>query len=139
MEKAVLDIRRYAMTPMISGWKPDIPDFRDYAFSIPKKYKKKRLPRVVDLRKRMPPVYDQGNLGSCTAQAIAGAIQYMHRKQTKRKFRPSPLFIYYNERVLEGTINQDAGAMIRTGIKTVHKQGTETAQACSWAVYICDE
>jgi len=38
-------------------------------------------------------------------------------------FVPSRLFIYYNERVIEGTEDQDAGAMIRDGIKSIAKQG----------------
>ena len=38
-------------------------------------------------------------------------------------FIPSRLFIYYNERVIEGTVNTDSGAMLRDGIKTVAKQG----------------
>ena len=38
-------------------------------------------------------------------------------------FVPSRLFIYYNERVIEGTVDEDAGAMIRDGIKSVAKQG----------------
>jgi C1A family cysteine protease len=38
-------------------------------------------------------------------------------------FVPSRLFIYYNERVIEGTVDEDAGAMIRDGMKSVAKQG----------------
>ena len=38
-------------------------------------------------------------------------------------FVPSRLFIYYNERVIEGTVDEDSGAMIRDGIKSVAKQG----------------
>jgi C1A family cysteine protease len=41
----------------------------------------------------------------------------------KQSFVPSRLFIYYNERVLEGSIKQDACAMIRNGIKTVARLG----------------
>lgn len=44
-------------------------------------------------------------------------------KQKLRPFVPSRLFIYYNERVMENTVNEDAGAMIRDGIKSVAKQG----------------
>jgi C1A family cysteine protease len=71
-------------------------------------------------------VYDQGNLGSCTANAIAGALEFDMMKQHEQAFTPSRLFIYYNERAKEGTVASDAGAAIRDGIKSVHKQG-----ACS--------
>jgi C1A family cysteine protease len=76
------------------------------------------------LRSKCPPVYDQGQLGSCTANAIAGAIQFDRRKQKlKPDFVPSRLFIYYNERVIEHSVQSDNGAQIRDGIKSVAKQG----------------
>jgi C1A family cysteine protease len=83
------------------------------------------LPPAVDLRPQCPKeVYDQGQLGSCTGNAIAGAIEFDEIKQKAADiFTPSRLFIYYNERVIEGTVNSDSGAQIRDGIKTVAKQG----------------
>jgi C1A family cysteine protease len=81
------------------------------------------LPPSVDLRPECPPVYDQGQLGSCTANGIAGAIEFDQRKQGNREFMPSRLFIYYNERAIEGTVGQDAGAQIRDGIKSVGTLG----------------
>jgi C1A family cysteine protease len=81
------------------------------------------LPASVDLRKSCPPVYNQGMLGSCTANAIGGAIEFDRLKQRLTDFVPSRLFIYYNERVIEGTVSSDSGAMIRDGIKSVAKQG----------------
>jgi C1A family cysteine protease len=71
----------------------------------------------------MPPVYDQGQLGSCTANAIGGAIDYQRRQEKQTPFVPSRLFIYYQERVIEGTVKQDAGAEIRDGMKAVHNLG----------------
>jgi C1A family cysteine protease len=68
-------------------------------------------------------VYDQGQLGSCTANAIAGAIEFDLMKQNKNDFMPSRLFIYYNERAIEGTVDSDSGAQIRDGIKSVASQG----------------
>src|SRR5205823_4563551 len=82
------------------------------------------LPARIDLRKQCPPVYDQGQLGSCTANAVGGAIEFDQMKEKLPQiFIPSRLFIYYNERVIEGTVNFDSGAMLRDGIKTVAKQG----------------
>jgi C1A family cysteine protease len=71
----------------------------------------------------MPPVYDQGQLGSCTGNAIAGAMEYERDRQGLSDFVPARLFIYYNERALEGTVSSDSGAVIRDGIKVVNKDG----------------
>jgi len=68
-------------------------------------------------------VYDQGQLGSCTANAIAAALEFDQMKEKQQVFMPSRLFIYYNERVMEGTVNEDSGAQIRDGIKSVAQQG----------------
>jgi C1A family cysteine protease len=104
------------------GWIPDLPDHRDLLFSAPRTILRK-LPRKVDLKPKCPPVFDQGEIGSCTANAIGAAIEFDQMKQRSRAFMPSRLFIYYNERVMENTVNEDSGAMIRDGIKSVAKQG----------------
>ena len=83
----------------------------------------KPLPKSADLRPGCPPVYDQGQVGSCTGNSVAGAFEFSQKKQMLADFMPSRLFIYYNERVIEHTTGQDAGAQIRDGIKTVAKQG----------------
>lgn len=104
------------------GWIPDLPDHRDHLYAAPAAVLRK-LPAQIDLRKQCPPVYDQGELGSCTANAIGGAIEFDRMKQHLSDFVPSRLFIYYNERVMEGTVDSDSGAQIRDGIKSVAKQG----------------
>jgi C1A family cysteine protease len=82
------------------------------------------LPPSVDLRSECPPVYDQGQLGSCTANGIGGAIEFEQMKQQAASiFTPSRLFIYCNERVIRGTVDSDAGAQIRDGIKAVAQLG----------------
>jgi C1A family cysteine protease len=102
------------------GWSPDVPDQRDHLYAAPVA-SLDALPASVDLRPQCPKVvYDQGQLGSCTANAIAAAIEFDQMKQSLGKiFTPSRLFIYYNERVMEGTVNSDSGAQIRDGIKSV--------------------
>lgn len=105
------------------GWNPDLPDNRDHLYAAPP-HLLLDLPTSVDLRSQCPPVYDQGQLGSCTANSIAGAIQFEQIKQNlSPTFVPSRLFIYYNERVIEGDVNTDGGAQIRDGIKSVGLQG----------------
>jgi C1A family cysteine protease len=105
------------------GWLPDLPDERDHFYAAPVAATAV-LPASADLRPQCPPVYDQGQLGSCTANAIAGAIQFDRLKQQLAQvFVPSRLFIYYNERATEHTVDSDSGAQIRDGIKSVAKLG----------------
>ncbi|KGS12211.1 C1 family peptidase [Pseudomonas tremae] len=105
------------------GWIRDLPDHRDHLYAAPVAALT-TLPRSIDLRKHCPPVYDQGQLGSCTANGIAAAIQFDRMKQKlKPAFIPSRLFIYYNERVIEHSVSSDSGAMIRDGIKAVATLG----------------
>jgi C1A family cysteine protease len=105
------------------GWLPDLPDVRDHLYAAPM-VTIGALPSSVDLRPQCPAtVYDQGRIGSCTANAIAGAFEFGLRKQGLGDFMPSRLFIYYNERAAEGTVHSDSGAMLRDGIKSVAKLG----------------
>jgi C1A family cysteine protease len=108
------------------GWRRDSLDQRDHRLSLPQRRVSAALPDTLDMQLHMPGVYDQGQLGSCTANGIAGAIEYRRRRQKLPDFVPSRLFIYWNERVIEGTPASDAGAEIRDGIKSVATQG-----ACS--------
>jgi C1A family cysteine protease len=109
------------------GWKPDLPDARDRVFDHKKVLRKLRqkLPAKVDLRSSglLAPIYDQGNLGSCTANAIGKLYEYQQRKQGLTDYIPSRLFIYYGERELEGSIRSDDGAEIRDGLKVVNHLG----------------
>ena len=105
------------------GWVPDLPDARDVMYAAPMETLA-ALPPSADLRPRCPPVYDQGQLGACTGNAIAAAVQFDRQKQQLAPdFVPSRLFIYYNERVIEGTVGTDSGGQIRDGIKSVAQQG----------------
>jgi C1A family cysteine protease len=105
------------------GWIPDLPDQRDRLYAAPAPVVK-RLPPLVDLRPKCPPVFDQGHLGSCTANAIAAAYRFdLKRQKAAGRFVPARLFIYYNERAIEGTVATDSGAMLRDGIKSLARQG----------------
>jgi C1A family cysteine protease len=125
---------RLTLMPHKLGWLPDIPDQRDHTYSAPA-HLAVPLPQSIDLRPGCPPVYDQGELGSCTANAIAAAIEFDRLKQGLSPFIPSRLFIYYNEREMEGTIESDSGAMIRDGIKSVNKLGA--CNETEWPYDIC--
>jgi len=105
------------------GWIPDLPDQRDHLFAAAPPVIA-ALPPSADLRAACPAVYDQGQLGSCTANAIGAAIEFDQKKESLADvFTPSRLFIYYNERVTEGTVASDGGAQIRDGIKAVASLG----------------
>lgn len=100
-------------------WSKDKPDDRDYIYQASPIA---RLPTTVDLRSYCSPIEDQGRLGSCTGQAVAGAIELLNNREGK-PIDVSRLYIYYYERLLEGTVHYDSGAYIRDGIKATYKYG----------------
>lgn len=106
------------------GYIPDLSDHRDLMLSDHfDAVDAAALPSRVDLRPLCSPVEDQGQLGSCTSQAIVGAMEYLENVKHQTFVNLSRLFVYYGERVIENTVNYDAGAMIRDGIKVVASQG----------------
>src|SRR5436305_476091 len=104
------------------GWVPQLPDMRDASLSIPATT---TLPDKADLSVSadMPPVYNQGQLNSCTGNALAAAVDFDIHLQTQAFLTPSRLWIWYQERVIEGTADQNVGAQIRDGAKVVAKLG----------------
>ena len=101
------------------NWVTDKVDKRDYIF---RPYLVYAQSQKVDLRQYCPPIQNQGSLGSCTGYSIGSAIEILNRKQNKQHL-VSKLFIYYNERLLEGTVLYDRGAYIRDGLKAVNRYG----------------
>lgn len=109
------------------GWRPDPPDHRDLLWhEHHTTIGRQRLPATVDLGPQMPPIWNQGHLGSCTGHGIARLLVYEALGQGEQlpglsndNAGFSRLFIYYNERAIEGTISQDTGGQIRDGIKVV--------------------
>jgi len=115
------------------GWIPDYPDFRDYTeeteevreilrttgltfrSAMRKSRPAKALPVSADLRDWCSPVEDQGRLGSCTAQAGAGIIEYYERKSFRRHIDASRLFLYKVTRNLM-KMKGDTGAYLRSTI-----------------------
>jgi C1A family cysteine protease len=104
------------------GWRPDKPDHRDKLYKsimrIPKK-----LPESVDLRKYCSKVENQKDLGSCTSNALVGGLELLEIKDQVHFEDLSRLFLYYEERVIENSVNYDSGAEIRDGIKALAKFG----------------
>jgi len=106
------------------GWRPDLPDFRDHRLKAGSPFLTAvALPASVDLRAQCSTVENQGQIGSCTGNAIVGALEVLETKAGGEFIDLSRLFVYWNERNLEGTVNQDAGAYIRDGIKVVASLG----------------
>jgi len=58
------------------GWQPDLPDHWDHLYAAPMAVLGV-VSSKVNLRAQFPPVYDQGQIGSCTANTIAAAIQIL--------------------------------------------------------------
>lgn len=106
------------------GWLPDYPDFRDYtveqetvksmlAQAGAKKSAKVSLPVTTDLREWCSPVEDQGSIGSCTANAAVGMVEYFERKSFGKHIDGSRLFLYKVTRALLHSTG-DTGAFLRT-------------------------
>lgn len=121
------------------GWLPDFPEKRDFQYRgygwLPDSPGKKRDPKFRPYRKRklapsfqikdLPPVLNQGSLGSCVHNAIGNAHLFAQRQQLKPEvFLPSRLFGYYNTRVMERTVSIDAGCSIRNGFKSISRDGS---------------
>jgi C1A family cysteine protease len=100
------------------GWVRPLPRARKFCTELAS-----NLPNDVDLTPACPAVYDQLALGSCTANAIAGLAEFLMLKRKMLAFVPSRLFIYYNERVIEGTVSSDSGASLTDGMTVVSQLG----------------
>lgn len=103
------------------GCIPDIGDFRDRTFKVPRKIA--HLPTSLDLRPKDWGIADQGQLGSCVGHGVSGAFRNALIHEGKSDWVASRLATYYFARQLEGTTKEDAGAQIRDGMKGVNKYG----------------
>ena len=132
--------------------KKDPEDSRDFLMKVGVS-DRNVFPASVDLRANCPPVYNQGTLGSCTANAIAFAYEYIEHASVfqegvlndmglfspccvnpKKWFCPSRLFVYFNERSIEHTIPSDSGANLRDGFKSLRSTGVCSEE--SWPYVI---
>ncbi len=111
------------------GWTRDLPDFRDFTIHTPDvtgiRAQSRQLPRTaqaaptaVDLRPWCSPIEDQGELGSCTANAGVGLLEYFQRRAYGKHLDGSRLFLYKVTRRLLGW-SGDQGAYLRTTMKAM--------------------
>lgn len=109
----------------VYGFKPSLPDQRDLILRFSEAQRRATAP-TIDLRSSglLPDVWDQGQLGSCTAHGSGAAYSYDLAKQGSTKnYVPSRLFVYYSARVLENTVSSDSGATITDVVKGINKYG----------------
>lgn len=123
-----------------TGWRPGIPDMRDfssdarhlrslgdgravrladalntYRSGAHKARNSAALPKAVDLREWCAEVEDQGDIGSCTAHAVVGLVEYYARRRGDSSFQGSRLFVYRAARRIAGLVG-DSGAFIRSAL-----------------------
>jgi C1A family cysteine protease len=103
----------------VYGWVRDHPTIEE-PFLLSNK--NETLPVKKELE-NLPPVYDQGQLGSCTANALGGIFEYEQIQSGFKDFMPSRLYIYYNERKMTNSVDYDSGSSISIGIKVMTTKG----------------
>lgn len=117
------------MSKFARGLIPDKSDDRDFSFKYVENTLRlqknvQEMPKRVDLRRLMSPIRNQGNLGSCTAQAVTALMESVQIELTgDLELALSPLFLYYNTRKRTGDENEDTGASLRDAIKTASAIG----------------
>jgi C1A family cysteine protease len=128
---------------MAMGWIPDFPDFRDYTVEqdeIKSALKKvgvakplKAPPAFVDLRQWCSPIEDQSDLGSCTAHAGVGLVEYFERRAFGNHIDASRLFLYKVTRNLM-RVKGDTGAYLRTTMGALTLFGVPPEEYYKYAI-----
>jgi C1A family cysteine protease len=130
------------------GWIPDKPDHRDYSLArpevrnilkkLPSKASKATLPSSVDLRPNCSPIVDQGQLGSCTANAASGLYEYMENRAFGTFLPVSRLFIYKATRDLM-KLSGDTGAEIRSTLGALALFGAPPEDYYPYEINVFDD
>lgn len=117
----------HSPAPVGTGWLPPLPDLRDYSEQTPAVQAlaqklnltaadaASKLPASVDLRSWCSPVENQGQLGSCTANASVGMVEYFENRAFGSYIDGSRLFVYKTTRNLMG-VTGDTGAWLRNAM-----------------------
>lgn len=120
------------------GWKPELPDVRDRPMNVKRLLRKARrnIPSKMDLRldPLLPQLTIQGDLGSCVPHGGCYAYKFQQRQQGLTDYDPSRLFVYYEGRVLEDSVNYDSGLFIRDGLKVLNKKGAPHEDLCPYDI-----
>lgn len=109
---------------------PSPPDARDHKIMFSTN-RSGRMPPTINLSSLCPPVYDQGDIGSCTANSASTMFSYICKKNQGVDVLPSRLFLYYNTRVIENNVNTDSGATLRNTMRSLRSSGI--CKETSWA------
>jgi C1A family cysteine protease len=108
-----------------TGWKPNKKNLGKPLYQPILETLAVPLPASVDLRSQdtAVPIYNQGSLNSCTANALAAAYAFTLKASGNPVFNPSRLFIYYYQTFIEGTIGENQGASIEDGVASINCAG----------------
>lgn len=116
------------------GWRPALPDVRDYVLTMTTTAEKDS----VDGRDECSPVIDQGDLGSCTGQALVYLLERLQRKMFDRHTDLSALFSYYTGRYEMGEFG-DVGCTLRDVMKAAVKFGICPEKDWPYDIKLFDE
>lgn len=122
---AEIAFRSGGRTVRMGGYRRDLPG--PVAAEVVTDRTVETLPQTVDLRAHCTPVEDQKEIGSCTANAAIGALEYHRKKHGVEPSDLSRLFVYYNTRRLRGDVDTDAGATIAESMAAVLAYGAPSA------------
>lgn len=110
------------MSKRVYGLKgPDRIDHRDFILSFSPKFS---LPNFVSLRAKCCPIFEQGQLSSCVANAAVGIMQFNDKLDDNQFTALSRLMLYYLCRKEDGDVNDDNGTYARTAVRVLAKYGT---------------
>ncbi|MFL0194510.1 C1 family peptidase [Clostridium sp. WILCCON 0269] len=123
------------MSKQVYKLKSDKADMRDRIYYAKSIKQSSNLPPKIDFRSKCSPIVDQGQLGSCTANAIASGLgEYLQNVKLNKVTPLSRLYLYWWERFVEGSVDEDSGAEIRDGMKILQQLGCSPELDCPYDI-----